>query len=163
MLMLSSALVCDEADRLQSENNSRTRKRLAARNPNHIGQLSLQPESPVLFGDSLLLETNRAILANALCSEQSPTTSALVLYSHTGVCEKNTPPEKNECGKTSFQSAKSGAGKQLPLPARTPEGLPKRSVYFADTGTARLGLDTIHARFLPSFQQPTYQAINQSQ
>ena len=34
---------------------------------------------------------------------------------HTGVCEKNTPPEIVKCGKTSFQKAKSGAGKQFLL------------------------------------------------
>ena len=37
----------------------------------------------------------------------------------TGVCETNTPPEKKTLGKTSLQSAKSGAGEQfLPLDCR---------------------------------------------
>ena len=31
----------------------------------------------------------------------------------TGVCEKNTPPEKKALGKISVQSTKSGAGEQL--------------------------------------------------
>ena len=40
--------------------------------------------------------------------------SARIKY-HTGVCEKNTAPEKKACGKISFQSNKSGAGQQLLL------------------------------------------------
>ena len=34
---------------------------------------------------------------------------------HAGVCEKNTPPEKNTRWTTSFQSTKSGAGLQFLL------------------------------------------------
>ena len=31
----------------------------------------------------------------------------------TGVCEKNTPPEKKTCGKITFRSIQSGAGEQF--------------------------------------------------
>ena len=33
----------------------------------------------------------------------------------TGVCEKNTPPEKKTCEKIGFQSTKAGAGQQFLL------------------------------------------------
>ena len=48
----------------------------------------------------------------------------------TGVCEKNTPPEK-KCGQKSSQSTKSGAGAQfLPLDCRTKAHV--KDVFFTD-------------------------------
>ena len=52
---------------------------------------------------------------------------------HTGVCEKTHLGRTNKCGKTSFQSAKSGAGLQfLRLDCR--ERARIKGVCFTDTG-----------------------------
>ena len=45
-----------------------------------------------------------------------------------GVCEKNTPPEKNARWNISFQSTKSGAGEQFLLSSH------KKECFFTDTG-----------------------------
>ena len=49
------------------------------------------------------------------------------------VCEKNTPPEKKTCGKSSFQSTKSGAGEQF-LPLDCFAKARAKGFFFTDTG-----------------------------
>ena len=49
------------------------------------------------------------------CVRQAVLDKRFPLHAPSGVCEKNTPPEKNTCGKISFQSTKSGAGEQFLL------------------------------------------------
>ena len=57
------------------------------------------------------------------------------IQTSTGVCEKNTPPEKNTLGKTGFQSIKSGGGEQLTLLCYVHgQGSSTRSVFSSDTG-----------------------------
>ena len=57
----------------------------------------------------------------------------------TGVCEKNTPPEKNTGWKISFENTKSRAGLQFLLVGRMAKARAKRSVFFTDTGIRLFG------------------------
>ena len=47
-----------------------------------------------------------------------PKTKHSLARSHTGVCEKNTPPEKTTLGQISMKHTESGAGEQLLLLGR---------------------------------------------
>ena len=58
----------------------------------------------------------------------------------TDVCEKNTPPDRKTCGKTSFWRAKSGAGKQFLLLDCRAQALQKGVFLFTDTGMSTRGL-----------------------
>ena len=51
---------------------------------------------------------------------------------HTGVCEKNTPPEKRTLGKIGFRSTKSGAGEQF-LPLECKAKACAKAVSFSET------------------------------
>ena len=55
------------------------------------------------------------------------------IYIHTGVCEKNTPPEKNTGGEISFESTESGAGEQFP-PLDCKVDAHVKGVFSADIG-----------------------------
>ena len=54
---------------------------------------------------------------------------------HTGVCEKNTPPEKRTWGKITFKNTESGAGEQFLQPDCSAEACVNREfkdVVFED-------------------------------
>ena len=52
----------------------------------------------------------------------------------TGVCGKNTLPEKKTLGKMSFQSIKTRGWRALSATELLGKGLPKRNMFFRDTG-----------------------------
>ena len=54
---------------------------------------------------------------------------------HTGVSEKNTPPDKRTGWKISFESTKSGAGLQFRFLGRMAKARAKGMISFTDTGS----------------------------
>ena len=62
---------------------------------------------------------------------------------HTSVCDKKQPPDNNNLGKISLQSAKSGAGEQfLPLDSRAEVHL-IRGVFLSQAGITRECKDVV--------------------
>ena len=68
--------------------------------------------------------------------------------SHTGVCEKSTPPEKTTPGKISLNNSKSGTGEEFLLLDFSTKAR-RKGLLFTDTGTTRA---VIHDR-LPHQQE----------
>ena len=64
---------------------------------------------------------------------KSRKTKAFFVY-NTGVCEKETPPEKKTLGQIGSQSTDSGAGAQFMLLGCGAKA-PKQGVFLIDTGT----------------------------
>ena len=61
---------------------------------------------------------------------------ALKAVSPTGVCEKNTPPEKKTLGEISLKNSESGAGEEFLLLLCRGKGRVKGVFLFTDTGRA---------------------------
>ena len=80
----------------------------------------------------------------------------LPLPANAGVREKNTPPEKDRSGKTSFQSIESGAGLQLLLLDCTVEA----RVFCCSQTPLRSGLVVVNAQIALAWRSDKYLITN---